>query len=261
MNEMDDIEQDELGVSDSERVKRKRIMDRHSGADLKKKWEQSDRQSLARQEEKTLPPRISQPRCHVCQSEWRDFIEKAITEGHSYVSIERQIPPNEDGSKVDRRSIANHYKEHMDLERQSIRAQLEEEARILQQSVDEGPMGARTDRGMLKVMAIKGFQDIIKGVTTVEPKDLIAIVKVLNELNTNASTARAEENEIALRTFVRAIQNVCPPELIQKIVIEAERIKELDDVTFEMEGIIIAHEPQEELKAERLALEAGTING
>ena len=131
---------------------------------------------------------------------------------HPYERIAKKLPPDENGHKIDRRSIAHHAKEHMDLQRTAIREELEEEARAAGQNIETGAQGAKTDRGILKVLVAKGFDDVIRGISTVEPKDLIQMIKLLNELNSNASTARAEENEIALRTFVRAIENICEPE-------------------------------------------------
>lgn len=253
---MDDIEAQELGISDEERKKRKRTLDKRSGADLKKRWEQGDRAEIDKRTSDLAPPRIVEPRCHVCQSDYRDFIEESLVKGHSYERIAKRVPPEEDGKRIDRRSIANHFKEHMDLQRMAIREELEEEAKALQQNVEKGALGAKTDRGILKVLVAKGFDDVINGVSTVEPKDLIQIIKLLNELNNDASSSRAEENEIALRTFVRAIENVCPPEMIRLIVAEAERIRNIDDVEFAMEGVIIRDErlatvpPQIEASAE-----------
>ena len=146
----------------------------------------------------------------------------------------------------------------MDLQRTAIREELEEEAKALQQNVESGALGAKTDRGILKVLVAKGFDDVINGVSTVEPKDLIQIIKLLNELNNNASTTRAEENEVALRTFVRAIENVCPPEMIKLIVAEAERIRNIDDVEFAMEGVII-RDDRTTLKTPPLELEASAV--
>ena len=242
-------------VSDEERKKRKRILDRRSGADLKKRWEQNDREELEAIAREGAPPRITVPQCHVCTSPFRDFIEEALVRAHPYERIADKLPPDEDGNKIDRRSISHHWKEHMDLQRTAIREELEEEARAAGQNID-GPQGAKTDRGILKVLVAKGFDDVIRGVSTVEPKDLIQMIKLLNELNSNASTARAEENEVALRTFVRAIENICEPEMIKAIVAEAERIRDLDDVTFAMEGIIV-RDDRTTLKQAALELEAG----
>jgi len=226
-----------VGPSDEERKKRKRIMDKRSGADLKKKWESEDRAAIEQRRQDLSPPQIVVPQCHVCNSEFREFIEEAITEGAPYVRIEER-------TGIDRRGIANHAKNHMDMARQAIADELVTEAQALAQDIDK--KGTITDRGILRVMASKGFQDIINGVSTVEPKDLIAIIKLLNELNSNVANTRAEENEVALRTFVRAIENVCDQDTIKEIVAEAERIKDLDDISFAMEGIIIRNEPPTE---------------
>lgn len=238
------------GVSDQERAKRKRIMDKRSGDDLKRKWAADDREALEQRRQDISPPAINVPQCHVCQSEFREFIEEAVTEGAPYVRIEER-------TGIDRRSIANHAQKHMDMARTAISDELMNEARALAKDVETG--GTITDRGILRVMASKGFKDIINGVTTVEPKDLIAIIKLLNELNSNSANTRAEENEIALRTFVRAIEVVCDQETIIKIVAEAERIKDLDEISFEMEGIIIRKET-DEIPIER-QLPAATIEG
>lgn len=256
---MDDIEAQELGISDDERRKRKRILDKRSGADLKKRWEQGDRADLEERQKDAAPPVIIEPRCHVCQSPYREFIEESLVKGHAYSRIARQIPADENGQQIDRRSISNHLKEHMDLQRTAIREELEEEARALQQNVEDGSLGAKTDRGILKVLVAKGFDDVLNGVSTVEPKDLIQIIKLLNELNSDASNTRAEENEIALRTFVRAIENVCPAEMIKSIVAEAERIRNMDDVEFAMEGIIIRDDRQAQTAPLELEPPAGKV--
>lgn len=256
---MDEIEAQELGISDEERKKRKRIMDKRSGADLKKRWEQGDRAEIESREREAAPPVIIESRCHVCQSPYRDFVEESLIKGNSYERIAKRIPADENGKKIDRRSISNHFKEHMDLQRTAIREDLEEEARALSQNVEEGSLGAKTDRGILKVLVAKGFDDVLRGVASVEPKDLIQIIKLLNELNNDASSTRAEENEVALRTFVRAIENVCSTETIRLIVTEAERIRNMDDVEFAMEGIIIRDDRQTQTAPLELEPPAGKV--
>src|ERR1035441_6301076 len=97
MNDIDNIEAQELGISDDERRKRKRILDKRSGADLKKRWEQGDRSELEHRQRDAAPPVIFEPRCHVCSSDYREFIEESLIKGHSYSRIARQIPLDENG--------------------------------------------------------------------------------------------------------------------------------------------------------------------
>jgi len=242
---MDDVvEQPEFGVSDEERLKRKRILDRNSGAELKRRWEQGDRAEIDKREVSIAPPRIIEKRCHVCVSPYRDFIEEALVRGHSYERIARQVPVDENNKKIDRRSIANHLKNHMDLQRMAIVEELQIEARAASQNIEEGSQGAKTDRGFLKTAIAKGFDDIIKGVSTVEPKDMIQMIKLLNELNSSASNTRAEETEVQLRIFVRAVQEVCDKETLEAIVDKAHALREMDDIEVEVRGIMIPSEPK-----------------
>ena len=132
----------------------------------------------------------------------------------------------------------------MDLHKMAIREELEAEANALSQNVEEGRQGAKTDRGILKILVAKGFDDVLKGVSTVEPKDLIQIIKLLNELNSNASNTRAEETEVQLRIFVRAVQEVCDKETLEAIVDKAHELRKMDDIDVEVRGVMTPSEPK-----------------
>lgn len=244
----DEIEDQELGVSDDERSKRQNVIAKRSGQEMKDKWAEDDREKIEKHEKAIAPPIVTEPRCRVCTSLYRPFIEEKVVRGHSYKSIAEQIPPDESGHTIDRRSISNHYEKHMDIERKRIRAELEQQAKQLAQNTEEAVEGAITERGMLKVLAHKAYEDAMKGITTVEPKDLVQMLKLLNDMEVNSSTAKAEENEIQLRIFVRAIQNVLDQENIVAIVDEVRRLRQLDDISFAMEGTLT--EPPKEIEAE-----------
>src|SRR3954463_11875274 len=103
-----------------------------------------------------LPPRIVESRCHTCNSEFRDYIEKELIRGHSYQAISKSL-----GGTPDRRSISTHYKDHMAITSAAIRAILEEEASLEGQNFDEGARGAITSRGVLEILIRKGFDDVL----------------------------------------------------------------------------------------------------
>jgi hypothetical protein len=192
------------GPSDEERKRRREIMDRRSGRELEQKWTQEDRAALAAAEAAVAPPIVAVATCHVCQSPHRDWIERKLVQGHNYKSIAESIP---DGS-VSRKSIANHYKEHLAVDARAMRALLEEEASNLGQNVEEGVRGALTLRGMTEVLIRKAFHDAQDGLTTVEPRDMIQMIKLLNELNSSSGTAAVEEARLAIELFKEALQNV-----------------------------------------------------
>lgn len=230
----------EIGVSDEERAKRRAVLDKTKGSDLEKKWAKEDREEIEKAEQQSGPPVIVEPRCAVCTAtpERRKWIEQQLIKAHGYLSIARQIAePNGDRS-IDswRKSIEGHAKKgHMPIDRSVIRAELEAEADLLKQDYNEGIKGALTLRGMLNVMVRKAYEDYVNGMTTMEPKDLVQMVKLMNEMNTSESTIKGEETEAALRIFVRAIQNVLPKEQQVQLAEESRRLRQLDELEFQVE--------------------------
>ncbi len=95
---------------------------------------------------KEAPPVIHEPRCHVCTSPHRHFIEGLLIKGANYLWISENVPGQE-GSVIDRRSVSNHAKKHMSYQDSAIRAILEEEANTAAQNYEEGVKGAIIHRG------------------------------------------------------------------------------------------------------------------
>src|ERR1035437_6549017 len=245
-NKFPDLEEDFIhGVSDEERKRRRGVMDQRSGEGLKKKWQQEDREALDVAAKQMAPPVITEPRCHVCQSDFRFWIERMLVKGLSYSSIARSLPEE----SVDRKSISHHFSEHMRLEDASVRAQLEEEADLLQQNYEEGVRGAFTQRGALDVLIRKAFDDAMNNVTTVEPRDMIQMIKAYNEMDTNTGTTAREEAMTAIRIFMTAIQNV----LIRGDLIERELgLQLMEGIGAEVENL--RSEEEIETKMERYLL-------
>ena len=177
-----------------------------------------------------LPERIVEPRCHTCNSEFRDYIERELIRGHSYLAISRSV-----GGTPDRRSISTHHKEHMAITAAAYRAILEEEASLEGQNFEEGVRGAITNRGVLELMIRKGFDDIMDDNTMVEPKDLIQIIKLKQEMDANHVTVQVETYKRQVEIFKQAILEVVPPDMQAQIVARVKRIRE-------RESDLIAHE-------------------
>lgn len=238
---MPDLERDvdtdgEIGVSNIERKKRREVLDKTTGKDLQKSWQDEDRFEIAMREKALAPPTITEPRCKVCTSEYRVYIERQLVKGMvSLSALAESIPEDANGEKIDRRSISNHSKKHMAIDDAVVRAQLEEEADLLKQNYREGVQGALTSRGVLKVLIGKTYEDVINGVVTAEVRDLIQMIKLVNEMESNSSQVKGDEAETSLRIFIRAVKNVCDDETNQKIVNEVRRLRQMDDVEFAVE--------------------------
>lgn len=183
----------------------------------------------------SLPPRIVEARCHTCQSEFRDYIERELIRGHSYLAISKSL-----GGSPDRRSISTHHKEHMAITQAAYRAILEEEASLEGQNFQEGVRGAITNRGILELMIRKGFDDIIDDNTMVEPKDLIQIIKLKTEMDAAYVTEQIETYKRQVEIFKQAILEVVPPDMQSQLVARVKKIRQREEDLFEHEKMLLA---------------------
>lgn len=191
------------------------------------------REAHKREIQKAAPPRIVEPRCHVCQHPYRDWIEFMLIKGQSYKGIGDRVSP-----AVDRRSISNHYKNHMDLQDTALRAILEQEADLQGQNYEEGFQGAITKRGVLEVAVRKGFEDIQAGVTTVEPRDLIQMTKLLAEMDSHQHQTALDEMRAQVHIFILAIKNICDNETQAQIAAEVKKLRKYEGYGVEFEAVM-----------------------
>src|SRR4051812_9608222 len=97
-------------------------------------------------------PRVTEPRCHVCTSPDRDKVERLIAHGTSASEIGRLFT-------IDRRSVSNHTKEHLDWENAAIRKIIEDEAHAAEIDLEEGVKGVLSRRVYLQVALKKALED------------------------------------------------------------------------------------------------------
>jgi hypothetical protein len=207
----------------------------------------SDLQKLAKMHESALqsakeaaaaPPRIVESRCHVCTHPNRDWIEYQIIKGHSYLSIENStahLPPEH---RVGRRSVSTHAKGHMTIQEAAYRAILEQEASLEAQNFEEGVKGAITKRGVLEILVRKGFQDVLDDIAHVEPRDLIQIIKLAQDMDEKSAAVQIEEYKNQVAILTESIQNVVPPAIQGEIVAEVRRLRKRQGVGAEYESIV-----------------------
>ena len=243
----EDVSEKDLTVDPN---KRKSRNDRFSGKDkdsMKRNWYQADRANIASKELAFSPPTKTSAECLVCQSEYRLFIERQIVKGKSYSAIARSVPPNPDGRPVSRKSVANHAQVHMALDDAAVRAILEEEAELANQNYQEGVKGALTWRGMSEVAIRKAFEDILTGVTTVEPKDMVQFIRLMREMDENASATAIEEARMQIALFMSAIRDVCDANTQDQIAQRVRELRERDSIEKAVEEHLL---PSQTVEAE-----------
>jgi hypothetical protein len=183
-----------------------------------------------------LPEKIVESRCHTCMSEFRDYIEKELVRGHSYLAISNSL-----GGTPDRRSISKHHKEHMAITAAAYRAILEEESSLEGQNFETGVRGAVTARGILEIAMRKGFDDILDDNTMVEPRDLIQIIKLKAEMDANHAEVQIETYKRQVELFKQAILEVVAPEVQAQIVARVKKLRQREED-------LVAHEKLLEAK-------------
>lgn len=170
-----------------------------------------------------IPDIIQEPRCRVCQSPHRHYIDGLLAKGYNYSAIAKQVPSS-GGRKLDRRSVGRHAKNHMDVESGAIRELLEHEAEQAGQNFVEGVRGAITHRGILEVTLRKAYERIMNGETEVEARDLIQIVTTLQKLDQDTGTVQVDQMRAELNAFLQAIREVVPEDYWPTIANRARQI-------------------------------------
>ncbi len=191
--------------------------------------QEGQRRAIENVANKGRPPQIFEARCHVCTSPHRNFIEGLLIKGANYVWVSENVPGIED-KKIDRRSVANHAKKHMQYKDAAIRAILEEEAEMASQNYEEGVRGAITHRGVLEVALRKAYEDIIAGVTTVEARDMISLINTLQKMDEQREQVAVNELRAQVQAFVEAIKHETNQETWARIFKRFKALLADDDI-------------------------------
>ena len=195
---------------------------------------QDAREEVQIELDRHAPPRIFEPRCSVCKHPHRNWIESILVRGNiSYKGLAERVTPS-----LDRRSISHHYKHHMDLQDAALVAIIEEEARLEGRNLDEDLRGAITKRGALEVALRKAYEDIVNGVTTVEPRDMIQIAKLLGDLDSNAYQTGLDELRSQVQIFIQAIKDVCDADTQAAIAKRVAQLRKRENIESQFEKVM-----------------------
>lgn len=206
---------------------------------MKAAAQQEGREAVVRQTRNASPERISNAQCHVCQHPFRDWIETMLVRGMAFKTLGDRVSP-----KVDRRSVSNHYKNHMDLQDAALIAILEKEAELEGRNQEEGVHDQITKRSVLEVAMRKGFDDVLNGVTTVEPRDLIQMVKILGEMDSHQSQVGLDEMRAQVQIFIQAIKDVCDQDTQNAIAARVKALRTRENIDTQMERVMAEPVPE-----------------
>jgi hypothetical protein len=215
---------------------RRRALDRLPEK-MKDEQKAVDRKAADRKLAKDGPLQPFEPRCKVCTHPNRRWIERMILEGHTDSAIERSFSDDPNNS-CPRRSVANHReKGHMGIQEAAIRAIIEEEARLEGRHFEEGVRDVLSKKAMFEVMMRQAYKDaVVDKVTTIEPRDMIQMAKIIGEWEQGAATAAVEEARMQMQIMLQAIKNIFGPAEQIQLGREIKRLRKMDGIAIEVEA-------------------------
>ena len=159
---------------------------------------------------------ISEPRCKVCKSPHRHQMEELLVRGMSYTSIGKFFETL--GEDVNRKNLASHKENHMNLADAALRNVIEKHAKEVFVNMEETEGFIMTKLGMLESMLVKVWARISDDDIEWKPADVIQIMQYIEKLEGQRQGIALDEFKIEARAFSDAVKAVVPQVLWQDIV-------------------------------------------
>ena len=159
---------------------------------------------------------IVEPRCKVCKSKYRHQMEEMLLRGMSYTSIGRFF--EQMGEDVNRKNLASHKDNHMNLANAALRNVMEKRAREALINVEEAEGYIMTKLGMLESMLHKVWERINDDTIEWRPADVIQIMQYIEKLEAQQRNFALDEIMLEARCFSDAVKAVVPQAQWDEIV-------------------------------------------
>jgi hypothetical protein len=90
---------------------------------------------------------------------------------------------------------------------------------------------------MFEVMMRQAYKDaVVDKVTTIEPRDMIQMAKIIGEWEQGAATAAVEEARMQMQIMLQAIKNIFGPAEQIQLGREIKRLRKMDGIAIEVEA-------------------------
>lgn len=175
-------------------------------------------------------PVISEPRCRICQSEFRPLIDRMIAGPYTYAAIARQFHGKDDklggNHEALRKSIERHAKQHVTIRDQAVREIIEQRAIERGVLVEDQKNMLLTTEALLELYIQKGFEQITKDGTWVRHQDVLEAVKMVEEMRRDTISEQVEVLKKQVAVISQAVRDIVPPDLHPAIVERAQELME-----------------------------------
>lgn len=163
-------------------------------------------------EKPQIPYEVTIPQCPICIHPMRARMEYLLAMRTPYKEMERLYPD------IGYRSFSNHSKKHLRFEHESVKQIIEYEAGLAGENLELGIKGAFLRRSALDVSIKKFFEALNAGVIPVEAGDVIKMIELRERLDASSATAQIEQYELQFNAFKEALEEICPPDMLTRIL-------------------------------------------
>lgn len=153
--------------------------------------------------------------CKVCQSQYRDQVEKLIVRGMPQSEVIAHM--EQIGEKFNKNSMSNHVRKHMTMGDAVVRRVLEKQAEKHFENVEEVAETLLTNRAMLEIMRDKAFKAIISNDVSIEPETALRIIDKLEADDANTYQDRVDEMVMEMNILTRTMKQIVPESMWKTI--------------------------------------------
>jgi hypothetical protein len=165
---------------------------------------------------------IVEPRCSICKSRFRRTMDQLLVMGVPFSEISRQF----ETEGITRRALSNHKRKHLSVEQAAIRQVIEEKARQIGEDVDNTKRSLLTRKGYMEIAMMKSYQSILDGTVVPEPRDVVAMISVMEKMEKDTAGAQVDEMMRDFNAFTQAVKEVVGSDMYDRILGNFKKILE-----------------------------------
>lgn len=169
---------------------------------------------------------IVEPRCSICKSRFRRTMDQLLVMGVPFSEISRQF----ETEGITRRALSNHKRKHLSVEQAAIRQVIEEKARQIGEDVDNTKRSLLTRKGYMEVAMMKSYQSILDGTVVPEPRDIVAMISVMEKMEKDSSAVQVDEMMRDFNAFTQAVKEVVGQDMYDQILHKFKNILEQEKI-------------------------------
>lgn len=154
-------------------------------------------------------------KCKVCQSTYRDQIERLIVYGMSQAEVIRHM--EQIGETISKKSMSGHLHNHMTMHDAAVRRMVEKQAEKQFDNIEQVADNLLTNRAMLEVMRQKAFKAIVDDSVQIEPDTALKIIDKLTADDARLHAERVDEMVMEMNTLTKTMKQIVPESMWKKI--------------------------------------------